>query len=266
MDWEALRLNRASPVPLYFQLAERIREAVRAELLPEGACLPAGREIAERAGISRMTARQALALLQRDGTLVVQPGVGTFVAALRMTYDALHLVGFAEETMRHGGTVVSRVIELTVEQPPDPVARRLALATQASVVKVVRLRFVEADAVLLETSYLPANRCPGLDQEDLESQSLYTLLETRYDLTLARASQTVEARAANQWEADLLDIQAGVPVLTVEGVTYTIDEQPVEDFRAVYRADRVSLAMESRRPTGTGVESGTSRISVVVAS
>lgn len=266
MDWDALRLNRASPVPLYYQLAERIREAVSAELLPAGACLPAEREIAECAGISRMTVRQALALLEREGTLVVQPGVGTYVAAPRMTFDALHLVGFAEETMRHGGTVVSRVIELTVEQPPDSVARRLVLAPQASVVKVARLRFVEADAVLLETSYLPAHRCLGLDREDLESQSLYTLLETRYGLTLARASQTVEARPANQWEADHLDIQAGVPVLSVEGVTYTIDDQPVEDFRAVYRADRVSLAMESMRPMGTGVQSGTSRISVVVAS
>lgn len=265
MNWGAIRLNRNSPVPLYYQLVEQIRESVRVGNLTEGAQLPAERDIAERVGISRMTVRQALAFLDREGTLAVQRGIGTFVAAPKLRFDALHLVGFAEETMRQGGAVVSRVIELGVVRPPAPVATALRLPASESAIKVVRLRATGDDALLLETSYLPADRCAGLEHENLETHSLYALLETRYGLPLARATQTVEANVADEFEANLFRIGVAAPVLIVEGVTYTTNDDPIECFRAVYRADRVSLALESRRAPMSGMETSTSHVSVIVA-
>ena len=265
MNWDSLHLNRKSPVPLYYQLVEQIRQSIRAGHLSEGVRLPAERDIADRAEISRMTVRQALVFLEREGMLSVQPGVGTFVAAPKLTYDALHLVGFAEETMRQGGAVVSRVIGLTIDQPPPSVTSRLQLPKEASVIKIVRLRSAGGDPVVLETSYIRMDGCAGLEHEDLEAESLYSLLETRFGLQLANASQTVEAHAASEFEAEVLDIHAGVPVLIAEGVTFTVEDQPIEYFKAVYRADRVSLAMESRRPTDSKKDSGSSHVSVVVA-
>ncbi|HEV2128286.1 MAG TPA: GntR family transcriptional regulator [Thermomicrobiales bacterium] len=264
MDWGANKLNRHSPVPLYYQLVEHIRKSVRIGQLGTNAKLPAERDIAEQAGVSRMTVRQALTFLEREGVLVARPGVGTFVAAPKLTYDALHLVGFAEETMRHGGAVASSVIELGIGAPPAPIQVALRLSRGETAVKIVRLRAAGDDPLLLETSYLPADRCAGIEQEDLESQSLYTLLETRYGLRLMRATQTIEASAASEFEANLFGVADGAPVLVVEGVAYTVDDQPVECFRAVYRADRVSLGMESHR-TERATESGISQVSVVVA-
>ncbi|MBA3416926.1 MAG: GntR family transcriptional regulator, partial [Chloroflexia bacterium] len=111
MDWSVLAPDKTSPVPLYHQLAEAIRERVRSGTLPPGEQLPPERELAERVGISRMTARQALAELTRDGALEVRHGVGTFVAAPKLTYDALHLLGFTEATLQHGDAARSRVLE-----------------------------------------------------------------------------------------------------------------------------------------------------------
>ena len=263
MDWGATKLNRHSPVPLYYQLVEHIRESVRVGQLATDMKLPAERDIAEQSGVSRMTVRQALAFLEREGVLGVRPGIGTFVAAPKLTIDALHLVGFAEETMRHGGVVVSRVIEQSVVPPPAPVETALQLPRGQSAIKVVRLRAAGSDPLLLETSYLPADRCPGLERENLESQSLYTLLETRYGLPLMRATQTIEASAATEFEANLFGVADGASVLVVEGVAYTADDQAIESFRAVYRADRVSLGMESRRARH-GEETGTSQVSVML--
>lgn len=263
MDWRAIKLNRNSPVPLYYQLVEHIRESVRVEQLVMDMKLSAERDIAEQAGVSRMTVRQALAFLEREGILAVRPGIGTFVAAPKLTYNALHLAGFAEETMRQGGAVVSRVIELGVVSPPTPVETALRLSSGESAIKIVRLRAAGDDPLLLETSYLPADRCAGLELENLESQSLYTLLETRYGLPLMRARQTIEASAATEFEANLFGVDDGAPVLIVEGVAYTADEQPIECFRAVYRADRVSLGLESRRALHGG-ETGVSQVSVVL--
>ncbi len=263
MNWGAIKLNRNSPIPLYYQLVQYIRESIRVGRLATEQKLPAERDIAEQAGVSRMTVRQALAYLEREGVLAVRSGIGTFVAAPKLTYDALHLVGFAEETMRQSGAVLSRVIEQGIVPPPAQVETALRLSRGEPAIKIVRLRAAGNEPLLLGTSYLPANHCAGLERENLESQSLYTLLETRYGLPLVRATQTIEASAATGFEADLFGVDDATPVLVVEGIAYTADDQPIECFRAVYRADRVSLGMESYR-TEHGRETGISKVSVVV--
>ncbi len=166
--------------------------------------------------------------------------------------------------MRHGGAVVSRVIEQCIVPPPASVETALRLSRGESAIKIVRLRAKGNEPLLLGTSYLPADRCAGLEREDLESQSLYGLLESRYCLPLARATQTIEASAATEFEANLFGVADGAPVLVVEGVAYTADDRPIESFRAVYRADRVSLGMESLRTEQRG-QSGISQVRVVVA-
>ena len=247
MDWAALAPDKSSPVPLYHQLAEAIREKVRHGSLPPGDRLPPERELADKVGISRMTARQALAELARDGALEVRHGVGTFVAAPKLTYDALHLLGFTEETLRLGGTATTRVIEHVVAAPPAPVAEKLALGPGEPAVAIVRLRSVGGEPLLLETSWVPWAACPGLEAEDLARGSLYALLERRYGHHLAEARQTIEAGAAADADAALLGVTPGSPTLQLEGVALTDAGRPIEAFTAIYRADRVRFALASRR-------------------
>jgi GntR family transcriptional regulator len=240
-------LNRHSPMPLYYQLAELLREHIRSGKLAPGAQIPPERTLSEQHGISRMTVRQALAYLEREGTLVVRHGLGTFVAAPKLTYDALHLLGFTEEVLRHGGTVVSRVLELGRVAAPPRIAADLRLAEEAAVIRLVRLRLANGAPMLLETTYLSADRCPGLEHEDLAAQSLYAVLEGRYGMRLTRASQSLEATVANDYEAELFGIAAGAPMLLLEGITWDALDQPVEAFKAVYRGDRFTFSFESER-------------------
>ena len=263
-DWSSPAPDKRSPIPLYYQLAELIRGRVRSGELRPGDQLPAERELADRAGISRMTARQALAYLVRDGTLLVRPGVGTFVAEPKLAFDALHLLGFTEETTRLGGVVASRVLEQAIDVPPPAIATALGLAPSETTVKVVRLRADGGTPLLLETSHLPTTLCPGLQREDLETHSLYTLLELRYGLRLHRARQVVEATIANEYESGLFRIHVGAPMLLLEGVTCTEDDRPVEVFKAIYRADRVKFALESHRETGRTTSAGAPQVSVVL--
>jgi GntR family transcriptional regulator len=194
----------------------------------------------------------------------VRPGVGTFVAEPKLTYDALHLLGFTEETMRHGDAVASRVLEQAVTTPPPAVAAALGLAAGESAVKIVRLRATSETPVLLETSYVPARLCPGLEGEDLETQSLYLLLELRYGLRLLRTRQTIEATVANHYESGLFGIDAGTPMLLLVGVTNADHDRPVEYFKAVYRADRIKLELESRREGAGDPVTAAPQMSVVL--
>jgi GntR family transcriptional regulator len=257
-------VSKASPIPLYYQLAERLRERIRSGDLAAGDQLPADRELAEQAGISRMTARQAIAYLVREGSLLVKPGIGTFVAEPKLAYDALHLLGFTEETMRLGGAVTSRVLEQSLVEPSPPVAIALSLKPGDVAVKIVRLRSTGETPVLLETSFVPADRCPGLAELDLETQSLYLLMEVRYGLRLERARQTIEATVANDYESDLFGVPSGAPMLLLEGVTYDVHDRPAEYFKAVYRADRITFELESRRAGASTGPSTLPQMSVVL--
>ena len=264
MAMQAKVLDKQSPVPLYYQLAEVIKERIRGGELQPGDQLPAERDLAVQAGISRMTARQAIAYLVREGTLISRHGAGTFVAEPKLTHDALHLLGFTEETMRQGGKASSHVLEQTVVSPPPGVVAGLELPDDARVVKIVRLRLFEAVPLLLETSFLPAALCPGLEDEDLAAKSLYAVLEQRYGLRTSRARQTLEATLPNALETNLFGIQPTTAMFLVEGVTYREHGGAVEYFKALYRGDRFKFELESRRDTPVDVGSA-SRLGVMLS-
>lgn len=242
-------VDKSSPVPLYYQLAELLREQIATGELKPGDQLPSDRELAEQAGISRMTARQAVLYLARQGALVVKPGVGTFVVQPKLTHDTLHLLGFTEEMMRHGHAATSRVLEQAVVTAPQRAAIELNLEPATTAVKIVRLRLAQETPLLLETSFVPAHLCPGLDRQDLVTNSLYALLQEQYGLHLASARQTLEATMANDYEANLFGGKPGMPMILLEGVTYLDDHQPVEYFKALYRGDRFKFEIASQRNT-----------------
>lgn len=244
---QTAKLDKSSPVPLYYQLAEQLREQIEAGVLLPGTQLPAERELSEQAGISRMTARQAIAYLVRAGVVEVRQGVGTFVAAPKHTYDAVHLLGFTAEIMRQGGSTSSHVLEQVTVAPPLRVAKGLALDANETVTKLVRLRFAGDIPLLQETIFIPTALCPELVRANLQNRSLYALLDERYSLRLERAQQMLEATVANDFEAELFGLEPGSAMILLEGIAYTQQDLPVEYFKAVYRGDRVRFGFESHR-------------------
>ena len=244
LDWARLAPDRASPLPRYLQLAEQVAELVADGTLPPGCQLPPERELAAATGISRMTVRQALADLARDGTVRVRHGVGAFVAEPKLTFTANRLLAFTDEAGR-AAAVATRTIEQSVVAPPAPAAALLGLAAGEPVVRVVRLRLAGGEPVLLQISFLPADRFPGLETADLERQSLYALLGERYGIRLGGATQTLEAALAGPYQRRLLHLPDPAPLLVLDGVAHDTAGRPVEAFRAAYRADRAKFAVTS---------------------
>ncbi len=259
-----MSLNRQSPIPLYYQLVEALVEKIRQGELKPGDQLPSERELTETYGISRMTIRQGLGYLVREGHLVARQGLGTFVAEPKMERDPLHLLGFTEEMMLKGVASASQVLEQVKVLPPTRVAVGLGLQAGEQVVKIVRLRLSEGIPLLLETVFIPANLCPGLEQEDFASQSLYSVLEQRYGFSLSHAKQTLEATSASEYEAEFLGIPSGTGMVLLEGITYLNAGQPIEYFKAVYRGDRFRFEFESQRNLWTMETSGAHHLSVVM--
>ncbi|MEQ4208987.1 GntR family transcriptional regulator [Actinopolymorpha sp. B9G3] len=245
---QRVRRDRDNPLPLYHQVAAGIRDQIRAGTLGPGARLASESALSQQAGVSRMTARQAIALLVADGLVVVRHGVGTFVAEPKLTYDALHLLGFSETLAAQGSTTTSDVLEQAVVPASPHVATALGVEAGSPVVTVRRIRRAHGEPLVLEASYLPHALCGGLEKADLTGRSLYATLESDFGLRLAGARQHFAARGASAAERAHLDLAKGACIMALWGVSEDYAGEPVEYFEATYRADRFEFAASSRRP------------------
>jgi GntR family transcriptional regulator len=243
----AMRVTRRSPVPLYYQFVEIVKGMLQTEQLLPGKQLPSINELSKQFSISRMTIRQGIAYLAREGVLVVKPGVGTFVASPKLVHDSLDLVGFTEEMNRLGQTPKTQVLEQVLIPASLKINEILGQEIGSPVVKVIRLRLSNDVPLLLETTYSVNSLCPGLDEADLVQNSLFSLYEHEYGLELAYAKQTIEATTANVLEANLLNVQIGAPMLLSEGTVYDRTDRPIEYFKSVYHGAYFKFEVQSRR-------------------
>jgi GntR family transcriptional regulator len=237
-------LDRDSPLPLYYQLAQILRSRMASGELATGDRLPSERELGQQFSISRMTVRQALAYLERQGAVRTQRGVGTVVAERRLVYDVAMLFGFVRELAFDDKRAGVQVLGQDLAVPPPDVVVALGLNGGQKVVSIQRLRIYKGTPLVLETNCFPASLCAGLEREDLTTRSL-TSLRKQYGLLSPHARHSMEATVATNVEAELLQIPAGAALLLTEGETYSGDSQPVEYFKVLYRGDRFRFEMRT---------------------
>ena len=233
-------------VPLYRRIATDIRARIRSGDLAPGARIETELEVMSRYGVSRATVRQALGELVGDGLVEIRRGLGTYVAQRRFEHTIGGFYSFSREIERHGRTPGTRVLGIDLEPAQDPAAAGLAIAPGTRVVALRRLRLADDDPLVVETSYLPAERFPGLEAIDFERVRLYDTLLARYGCRATRARETFAAVLMTADEAALLQQRRGEPALRVERITFDQDDLPVEFCRSTVRGDRYRYSVELR--------------------
>ena len=239
-------INRDSPVPLHHQVRNYLLGCIERGDLQPGHKLLQEREYAARFGISLAPVRQAILDLVKEGYLYRVPGRGTFVREQKVEEKISILSSFTESMRAKGLNAVLRVIELRVGKAPAAIRAMLGAEDQQFVF-LHRVALVEGEAMTLLSSYLPARLVPGLENRDLNGQSLYKTLEERYSIVLARAESTIEVVRCRGTQSTILGIPQGTPLLQVEGKTYDVTDQFVEFAQVLYRADRFRFTIESFR-------------------
>jgi GntR family transcriptional regulator len=192
--------------------------------------------------------------LSFQGSIIRQRGRGTFVAEPKISSTSLvhSLMGFQEDMVERGLELQNEVLDKVMLPADAKVAQYLNLEALAPIVKLERLRFVEAEPIVHVTSFLPYDLCPTIMNADLSEQSLYAFLDSQCDLRVARGRRGIEAVAVNEREARLLQIEAGSPVIRMESVSYLQDGRPIEYFDALFRGDRSRFELEVARFSGIG--------------
>src|SRR3954464_13704778 len=232
----------AQAAPRYRQVAAELERAIESGGLRPHDRLASERAIAERFGLSRMTARQAVELLVRRGVVYRRPGSGTYVAAPRVEHTLQRLLGFTEQMQAQGVEPSGRVLEVALATVDDPVvAAALELDVDARAWLVRRVRFGDDEPLLVESFHVPETVCPDLGDHDLALGSLYAVLRETYGVEPTSAHETIEPTACDEDDAIHLRMRPGAPAILVTRVTRDAGGRPIEHARDVYRGDRARV-------------------------
>ena len=234
-----ITLERNSPVPLYYQLAQSIEHAINTGALAPGDRLENELSLTSRLGLSRPTARQAIQELVKKGLLVRKRGVGTQVVRSQFRRDE-RLSSLNEDLAKAGRTPSTRVLEYSVGELDPDIRDAIEAATPVDVefLKIRRLRLADDVPLAILTNYLP-NRFE-ITEADLEGKGLYACLRS-LGVNLKIAHQQISARLMTDEEAELLDAETPAACLTVDRIAYDDVGQFVEFGRHMYHAAHYSI-------------------------
>jgi len=233
--------------PRYRQVADALQRRIASANLESHDRVASERMIADRFGLSRMTARQAVELLVRRGVVYRLPGSGTFVSPPRIVHTLQRLAGFSEQ-MRHQGVRASgRVLEMRCSARIDTAAREaLELPDGERAWMVRRLRFGDGEPLLLETFWVPRTVCPALSRHELSESSLYAVMRGRYGVDPVSAQTSLEPAALDAADARHLGARPGAPAILFTRTTHAGVGRPVEFARDLYRGDRARFELTLR--------------------
>jgi len=232
-------IDMNSPLPRYHQIKQNILGLIQANILRIGDALPSERELSEAYGVNRMTVRQAITELSTQGVVRRLHGIGTFVTD-HNTFAPLvpAVTGFSERYRSAGMQPASEVIRIEKAQASPVIAQQLAVEAKAPVIALQRLRLVNNEPFMLETSYLPFVRFPDLLNEDFSSQSLYDVLGRHYQTHILETEHTLEPTLLTEQESHYFHLEVGLPAMLVHITAYTDSHQPVEFCKSIIRGDR----------------------------
>jgi len=221
--------------PLYRQIKDLMVKSLEAAEWGPGDAIPSEAELALRFNVSQGTVRKAIDEMAAENMLVRRQGKGTFVATHtdpRSFFRFLRLVPDSGEIPR----TQSHPIECWRAKAGGDVARMLQLEVGAPVMVVRRVLSFDVKPVVADEIYLPADLFGDLNLEVLQSHegSLYSLFEERYGVRMIRAEERIRAVSADRMSSELLGVDEGSPLLSVERVAYTYGNKPVEWRRGLY--------------------------------
>lgn len=246
-------IDRASPVPYYFQLAELLEQEIASGRWQPGVRLPSEPDLCERYGLSRTTVRQALSRLEQRGLIERLKGQGTFV---HQGQPGLWLLQssegfFQDEVDRLGRTVTSKILRAERGPLPGWACRALELPQRSAGATLERLRSIDGLVALYVVNHVIEHVAAAALALGNPNESLYRRLRDQAGVVAHGGRRTLEAIAAEPWLAELLELRPGAPVAFIESISWDADMRPFDCYRAWLRTDRTRIDIQAAGVAGT---------------
>ncbi|MEC9244733.1 GntR family transcriptional regulator [Nitratireductor rhodophyticola] len=237
-----IEIDAADATPRYIRLANALRLLIETDALGTGAALPSERLLAEITGLSRVTVRRGIELLVREGVLEQRRGSGTYVLAPveRFEQPLAAITSFTEDMLSYGRKPETRWLAREYASPSAQEAMTLGLSPGDRVLRLHRLRLADALPLAVELAIVPADLLPDLSAL---GTSLYESMASA-GARPHKALQRMHACALPEFEARLLEAEAGEPALFLERISRTVEGRVVEFTRSHFKGDRFDFVAE----------------------
>lgn len=236
-------LNRESKIPLYLQMMDDIIKEINAEKYAEHEKLPSERELCDQFSVSRITVRQTLQELEREGYIYKVHGKGTFVASKTYNQNLVKMYSFTEEMKKLNKTPTTQVLSFNLIAADDHLAKKMELEAYDEVFQIVRLRLADGEALMYETSYLPKKVFSHLTQEDFEQRAMYSIFLEDYQLGVTKAFERFSPTSVRATEANYLKAPVDQPAMLIRRFAYH-EGQLIEYTVSVARGDKFDYTVE----------------------
>jgi GntR family transcriptional regulator len=241
---------------LHSIIASRAEARIRSGAWPPGTRLPPERELCELLEVSRTSLRVALADLEERGLITRHQGRGTFVTRPRLDADASGFFSIADAMRSRGVEVSTRVVEATVVDANERQLEEFEGLDDPRLLRLRRVRLADGEPMVIEKSWLPLARLPGLEAADFGHRSLYDILREDHGCFVATAAETLEPVILTAPEATLLQVGRGSPALLFRRMTRDRGDRVVEIGEGLLRGDRSRFLIQRRVREGWTTQSG----------
>ncbi len=240
-------LSHMSPVPLYTQIKEVLRSRIFNGTYQCHEQMPSESELTKIFGVSRITVRQALDHLQKEGLIFKIHGKGTYVSKPKIFQNLGKLQGFGEAMSGMGYEIVSQVIGKKIVPADKTVCLKLDVNEGELVYEIRRVRYLNSAPLSLDVTYIPKMVGERLIKEDLAHRDIFLILENDYGYSLGQADLQIESILADDVLSALLNVEEGAPILRIERLTFTTDNQPLDFEYLYYRGDALQYRLRIER-------------------
>lgn len=231
-------IDRSGPIPIYYQVSQRIEKAINDGRLTPGSRLENEISLGDRLGLSRPTIRRAIQELVDKGLLVRRRGIGTQVVHGQVT-RGVDLTSLFDDLIRSGKKPVTKILDMKVLPADSRVANELSVAEGSPTLYLHRVRLADSAPVAVMENWLPGD-FTDLNSKDVIEHGLYQVLRSR-GVTMRVAKQRIGARKASPEETAFLEIDKGAAVLTMDRTAFDNSGRAVEYGRHCYRPDLYSF-------------------------
>lgn len=235
------------PMALYMQIAESLRERIMSGRFKPGSSIGTQEELTKEHKISRVTLRHALKLLEQQGLIKTIQGKGSYVIGTPLSQELSRLVSMSEVVQARG---LSHKIEISRFEwviPPKPIEEFFRIGHNNPVLLIERVHIVNSYPAAVAVIYVPADIGVRITKEELETSSLYAVMEDKLGIMPGDAIQQIGATAANEHLVGMLKVPIGFPLLTAERKTLSSIGSPIEHISFYYNSDTYRFTVELSR-------------------
>jgi len=250
-SWEEeISINHGSLRPLYMQVKEALEEWITNGLHEGSLCpgdrLPSENELSEKLKISPITVKRALDDLRRQGLIHRIQGRGSFIAEQqKIILPLTKIFSLTSLTLQQGMTPARRTLSIAEQSPSPRLANRLNIAREEKVIKLVRVRLMDGNPFVVETTYLPSPLFPDFLALYTDQVALYDLLAKHYHHEVVRAEDIIEPVLIRPNEARIFEIPIGSLAFLIQRVAFNPQHRPLESTKSVFRGDLVNFSIET---------------------